>query len=243
MMELQIAVCEDLEQERFRLGQMIQRYAKEKSLALQLHLFSNGEDLLLSIQQSGFYHILFLDIYMPGLSGIETAERIRSTGCNAAIIFATTSIEHGLESFRVRAADYLTKPFHQADVDRTLDWCLAHMPDSLRRITVYSEGEWQELTLSSILYVEVLGHRSYIHTQKRSIVVSQTLGNLEAVIDSRDFLRCHRSYLINMNHVQSFQKHCFIMSNGTTIPISIANRSRVRNTFCDWNYIRTWEQS
>ena len=148
---LPIAVCDDLEEERALLGHMLQSYAQRKGLSLQLHLFVSGEELLHNIRQVCACQVLFLDVYMSGISGVEAARRLRAAGCETSIVFATTSTDHGVDSFEVRASDYLVKPFRQEEVDRALDWCLEHMPEPLRSLSVYAEGEIQEFPLASVL--------------------------------------------------------------------------------------------
>ena len=144
---LPIAVCDDLEAERVQLGRMIRTYAQQRGFSIHPRLFVSGEELLDAVRRPDSYHVLFLDIFMAGLSGVETALRLRAAGCRGTIVFATTSLDYGVVSFDVQAADYLVKPFRQEDVDRTMDWCLEHLPDSLRVLPVYAEGERQELPL------------------------------------------------------------------------------------------------
>ena len=242
MKPLQIAICDDLEEERVILSRMLRNYARRQGLSLQVHFFVSGEELLQSVRRANACQVLFLDIYMPGISGVETARRLRAAGYGASIVFATTSTDHGVDSFEVRASDYLVKPFRQEDVDRTMDWCLEHLPDSLRVLPVYAEGERQELPLSSISYVEVLGHQCHIHTSCQTVVVRRGLDDLEAAIGSRDFLRCHRSFLVNLNFVQDITGSDFRLSDGTLVPISSGNLSKIRNLFSDWTYMKAWEQ-
>ena len=241
MNPLQIAICDDLEEERALLSRMLRDYARRQGLSLQLHFFVSGEELLQNLRQASACQILLLDIYMPGLSGVETARRLRAAGCGSSIVFATTSTDHGVDSFEVRASDYLVKPFRQEDVDRALDWCLEHMPEPLRSLSVYAEGETQEFPLSSVLYIEVLGHQCHIHTSRRTLVVRRGLDDLERAVDSPDFFRCHRSFLVNLSHVECIESSDFLMSDGARIPISSANLPRARDTFLDWVYRKAWE--
>lgn len=241
MPEFSIAICDDLESERISLARMVQSYIRAKELSVQLQLFSSGESLLAALEGGQLIHLLFLDIYMPGLSGVETARRIRFTGSELSIIFATTSQDHGLDSFEVRASDYLVKPFRQEEVDRALDWCLEHMPEPLRSLSVYAEREPQEFPLASVLYIEVLGHQSHIHTLRQTVVVRKSLDDLERAVDSPDFFRCHRSFLVNLGHVERIESSDFLMSDGARIPISSANLPRARDTFLDWVYRKAWE--
>ena len=216
MRELWVAVCDDLEEERLSLARMIRSWARSRGLSVQIRSFSSGEELLNACRQPELYQFVFLDIFMPGLSGIETARRLRASGCNMSIIYATTSVDHGVESFETRAADYLVKPFREEDVARALDWCLEH--------------------------IEVLDHHCQIHTLRQTVVTRRGLDDLEAVINSGDFLRCHRSFLVNMNHIQGMEDSDFRMSDGALVPISAANRVSLRSAFIDWTYRKAWEQ-
>ena len=237
-----IAVCDDLEEERALLGHILQSYAQRKGLSLQLHLFVSGEELLHNVRQVCACQVLFLDVYMSGISGVEAARRLRAAGCGTSIVFATTSTDHGVDSFEVRASDYLVKPFRQEEVDRALDWCLEHMPEPLRSLSVYAEREPQEFPLASVLYIEVLGHQSHIHTLRQTVVVRKSLDDLERAVDSPDFFRCHRSFLVNLNFVQDITGSDFRLSDGTLVPISSGNLSKIRNLFSDWTYMKAWEQ-
>ena len=242
MKPLQIAICDDLEEERVILSRMLRNYARRQGLSLQVHFFVSGEELLQSVRRANACQVLFLDIYMPGISGVETARRLRAAGCGTSIVFATTSTDHGVDSFEVRASDYLVKPFRQEEVDRALDWCLEHMPEPLRSLSVYAEREPQEFPLASVLYIEVLGHQSHIHTLRQTVVVRKSLDDLERAVDSPDFFRCHRSFLVNLNFVQDITGSDFRLSDGTLVPISSGNLSKIRNLFSDWTYMKAWEQ-
>ena len=240
MREFNIAICDDLEEERLTLARMVRAYALKRDKSFHLRLFSGAAELLDASTEPDVFQILFLDIFMPHLSGIEVARRLRRAGADAAIIFATTSLDHGLDSFEVRASDYLVKPFLQEDVDQALDWCLEHLPETMRRLPVYVEGETLEVPLASICYIEVLGHQSHIHTAHRELVTRRGLDALEEDLNSRDFLRCHRSFLVNMNHIQRIEGSDFRMCEGTLIPISTSSLTRIRNTFIDWTYCKAW---
>ena len=242
MREFSIAICDDLESERISLARMVQSYARERGISVRLRLFSSGEGLLEALRTSEDIRLLFLDIYMPGLSGLDTARRIRSAGIQLSIIFATTSQDHGLESFEVQASDYLVKPFRADEVSACLDWYFSHVPEPLRLLSVYSEGEQQQVPLASISYIDVYGHQSRIHTPRGVITARRGLDDLEAAIDSRDFLRCHRSFLVNLNHVTGIEDGGFRLEDRTLVPISSANAARVRAQFIDWTYLKAWSQ-
>lgn len=239
--ELSIAICDDLREERSTLIRMVQNYCRQKGISLHMYPFSSGEELLSAMHRPERFHVIFLDIYMPGLTGIETARRIRQSDSSVAIILATTSLDHGIEGFEVDASDYLVKPIQEEDVARSLDWCLEHPSALLQVVSVYSEGEWIDIPLSSISYIEVLDHQSHIHTdQKKTIVTRRGIDDLSGSIGSEDFLRCHRSYLVNMNHVQSIEGADFRVTGGELVPISMRDLAKHRSQFIDWTYKKAW---
>ena len=240
MTEFTIGICDDLEEERVALARMVSAYAQNHGKKFRAQLFSSGAELLGTLTETEPLHILFLDIFMPRQSGIEVARQLRRAGMDTAIIFATTSTNHGLDGFEVQAADYLVKPFQQEDVDQALDWCLDHLPKTMRCLQVCTEREKREIPLSAITYIEVLGHQSHIHTTRQVLVTRRGLDALESELDSRDFLRCHRSFLVNMNYIQQIEDSDFQLTGGIKIPISTTNLARIRNAFIDWTYCKSW---
>ena len=221
MGELWVAICDDLEDERRALAQMVRGYARRRGRTVRFRFFASGDELLASSQQLRTCQILFLDIYMPGLSGVETARRLRDAGFDTAIVFATTSIDHGLDSFDVWAADYLTKPFREEEIDRALDWCLEHLPEPMRVLSVYSEGETQEFPLSSIRYLEVFGHKLVIHlSDGRVEQLNNSLSQARELLPQDRFLQCHRSYLVNKQAVRSLRRYEITLGNGEVVPVS-----------------------
>lgn len=242
MTDINIAICDDLMEERATLRRMLLGYFREKGLGARMRPFASGEELLSALEEGKRFDIFFLDIYMPGLSGVETARRIRRMDQEAAIIFVTASTEHGMESFELGVSDYLVKPIGEEDVARSLDWFFAHPPEGLRKLSVCAGRERVDIPLSSILYIEVLDHRAHIHTQREVIVIRRKLEDLIADINSEDFLRCHRSYLVNMNHIQSVKNADFCVTGGDLVPISTRDLTRHQSRFIDWAYKKAWGQ-
>lgn len=240
-MDVVIAICDDLPEERATLAQMVRACCQKRQINGKLHLFSSGNDLLASFKP-GRFHMVFLDIYMAGLSGMETAHKIRERDQICALIFATTSHEHGIESFEVRASDYLVKPFCLQDVDDALEWCLSNMPEEFRCLSVCSRWEQVEIPLGSIRNVEIRDHQAHIFTESDVIVTRRGMDELEAEINSEDFLRCHRSFLINMNHAHNLEGNAFRMKGGELIPIGSTSATWARERFINWTFLKTWRQ-
>jgi len=238
-MELSIAICDDLAVDRICLARMVESFFQGRQEKCHLSVFSSGEELL-SRFRPGRFQILFLDIYMPGLSGMETARKIRKADRDCAIIFATTSKNHGLDSYEIQAADYLVKPFCRSDLYDALEWCLSQCIRPARCLRVMSEWEQTDIPLSSLRYIEIHGHLAQIHTRNGAVSVRRSLDDLEHAIQSLDFLRCHRSFLVNMNYIVRLQNNSLYLDKGELIPIGPSNAAQVKRIFADWLFARDW---
>lgn len=240
-MKVKIAICDDLKAEQIQLANYIRAYCAEQSLEVGIKLYSSGEELLDSFR-SGMFHILFLDIYMDGLDGVQTARKIRETDQTCAIIFATTSEEHGLVSYEVQASDYLVKPIRAEEVASAMDWCVEQIRSTYRILTVTCESGTVSLPLRDIQYIEIQGHTAMLHTADRVLVTRRGLDELEQEIRHPDFLRCHRSFLVNMNHIHWLDKNAFRLYSGTSVPIGSTMTAKVKDQFMSWFFVKTWAQ-
>ena len=241
-MKLSIMICEDLEEERMSLARIVRRSCQERGIDLELELSTSGEELLDRFR-SRRWDIIFLDIYLGGISGTEAARIIRGQDQSCALVFATTSREHGLLSYELRVTDYLLKPFTQADVEAALDWILLDREEQYQTITIRSEWEEEELLLRDIQYIEVIRHTSVLHLTNGIKRTRKGLNELEAEIGDGSFLRCHRSYLVNLDHVTAVVEGDFVMKCGDRVPISAKRAVEVKRAFFDWSLEKSWDGS
>lgn len=215
-MPLSIALCEDTKSDR----DLLQNQLAESGFAVRCEAFSSGEELL-SAFAPGKYDLIFLDIYMGGIKGVEAAAEIRKTDRTVMLAFTTTSTEHTLESYRLKAASYLEKPVKPEDVREVLELVQAKR-DSAASITLLIEGESRKLPLSSILYFEQVNHAVFVHTHTETLRTSQTvkLKDIEPLLPGC-FFRCHHSYIANLSYVRGVDKELkvFEMQNGDKVYI------------------------
>lgn len=238
-MELSVMVCDDLEEDRFTLARMVQRYADASHIRLTLDTAASGDELL-SRLTPGKWDVAFLDIYMPGISGIDAAKQVRERDPACALIFATTSREHGLIGYDLQIMDYLVKPFNQGDVNSALDWLLQNRNNQIRTLSFHADWESVEVRLRDISYIEVRQHTSLIHVDGRVFSTRRSIDSLESEIRSEQFFRCHRSFLVNLDQVSGIQKRDFLMADGTLVPISMQNLARARQACLNWSLEKSW---
>jgi len=239
-MRLTVMICEDLEEERMALARMVRRVCRSRGIDLELELSASGEELLDRFRTRR-WDILFLDIYLGGISGTQAARSIREKDQTCALIFATTSREHGLLSYELRVTDYLLKPFSQEDVETALDWILLEREERFQTLTIRSEWEEEQILVRDILYIEVIRHSAVIHLTNGVKRTRKGLQELENEIGDSGFLRCHRSFLVNLEHVAAVDHGDFAMENGDRVPISAQRAAEVKRAFFDWSLEKTWD--
>ena len=238
-MRISVMICDDLEEERATLARMVRDYARRHGLALRLESAAGGEELL-ERWGPGRWDVAFLDIFMPGLSGVETARRLRQQDGSCALIFATTSQEHGLESFSLGVMDYLVKPFGQGDVDQALDWFVRREAVRLRRLQVGPEWQEETIRVGDVTYVEMQRHTAVIHTDGAVYELRRTLEALEAELNDRRFFRCHRGCLVNLDRVTALERRDFRLENGELVPVSAKRYGEARQRLQEWLLAKNW---
>lgn len=232
-MSVTFMLCDDSDEERGALSRAIQNYAARQGLELRLETASNAGELLKRWALSR-WDAVFLDIYMPGLSGIDAALRLRAMDPGLCLIFATVSREHGLVSYDLRATDYLLKPFTQQDVDSVLDYFLEKYADKLRSLRVRTAWGDFDVRFRDICYIEIQNHQAVLHTREQELTLWRSLDELEEQLQDENFLRCHRSYLVNLEHVRELGRRDFVMDCGDLVPVSRQKIQSVQQRYQAW---------
>lgn len=224
---LRIVICEDSCEDADRLKSLIM----ESGIPVSIELFASGEDLLQTFKP-GRYDLAFIDIYMNGLSGIKAVELIRKNDTNVVIAFATSSLDHTLDSYRLGALKYLEKPIKAEDVKEALE--LAEMKVRSRAsISLLISGEHTDVPLDSLLYFEVKNREVWAFTSSGILKISQTvkLDDIESILPSPPFIRCHHSFFVNLCYVDSMENGDFRMANGDRVYVRRGDAVKYASVF------------
>ena len=222
-----IAVCDDNAKDRARLIASIRTILDARRLAAELREFASGEVLLSAMDHQRF-SICFLDIFMGGISGVATARRIRAAAAPTAIVFTTSSPEYMADGFEVGAAHYLVKPFTQEAVETALDRCLLLVGEAERFVELTVDREPRRVLLSKLRWAESWGNVCTLHLEDAELNTWLSLEELSALLDDTRFLRCQRSYLVNLDHVSGLRGGNFVLTDGVLIPVSRDGRAAMK---------------
>ena len=236
---MNIAIVDDIAAERALLRSRLERQLSRRNIQANLLEYETGEAFLSSCAKLQFA-VLFLDIYMNGVNGIETAKQFRSMDARCLLIFTTTSTDHALEGFRVRAMHYLVKPYTEEMISDLIDEILARLPSTERYMTLKLNGTEVPLPFSSFIYAEHFSHMIHIHTSgERELVTRQSFDSFitSLKMDSR-FYRCNRGVVINLEHAVDFDGSGFRLDNGSNVSVSRKLLKNARQTFMEFLFQR-----
>lgn len=188
---------------------------------VDLRVFSDSSEGLAAVGECK-PDIVFLDIEMDGVNGLEIAARLKDEVC---VIFTTAYMDYALEGFNLDAVDYLHKPFSYARFEtafskalRRIEYSRANL--SSRTIVVKQEYNNVSIALDDISYIEAMEGYSKIFRDSGKCVVSRViLKNIGLMLPADAFLRVHRSYIVSRAKIRSFNRQEIILSDGTVIPV------------------------
>lgn len=230
---LQIAVCEDNPAD----AALLESHIEKSGIPSARRGFDDGEAFLRSFR-AGLYDLVFLDIYMGGMNGIEVAKAIRETDEYVVIAFTTTSPDHTLESYRLGALKYLEKPVTADGVRETMELALFKRKSRSFITLTMSGGKRADIALDSVLYFELKDHVIKIHTSAGLLTTSQSvrIDDIEKRLPSPPFMRCHRSYMVNLNYVHTVDRElqAFIMKNGDRADIRRGHAAKYLKELDKW---------
>ena len=232
---MRIAIVDDLADERVLLRQRLEHQLARRNVQADLLEYESGEAFLTAAQDEPFT-VAFLDIYMAGANGIETARALRQHDTDCLLIFTTTSTDHALEGFQVRAMQYLVKPFTEDDIARLMDEIFARLPQPDKYMALKtSEGELR-LAYKNILYAEHFAHVIYIHTTAGKTLTTRQpfktfIGPLK---DDPRFFVCGRGVIVNLEHAADLDSAAFRMADGSNVGISQDLLKSARQAFMEF---------
>ncbi|MGI6585279.1 MAG: LytR/AlgR family response regulator transcription factor [Lutisporaceae bacterium] len=232
---LQIAVCDDNMDELSNIVQLMNQYRVSKHLDCEFANFQNGFELIAILEKGKRFDIYCLDIIMPGFTGIEVAKEIRNFDKTAPILFFTSSPEFALESYSVKAINYILKPISKEKLFFTFDDILERIKAEKKEaaIVVKSNEGIQRILISNLVFAEVIGRNVLYHLLSGKVVectesFSSACDNL---LKYGQFIKTHRSYIVNMQYIDTISNHQVTLQTLSRIPISQGKAREIKERY------------
>lgn len=216
-----IAVCDDEARELNAVAVLLHDWEAERQLPLRRKLFSNAVELLEAARRERFT-LYLLDVIMPSMDGISASRELRTFDCAADIVFLTSSPEFAYESYRVGALDYLLKPVNRDQLFSLLDRLYLREQQPGEAMILKTSTTIIRIPFSQLVFVEVMGKRLYFNLIGGEVrEVSGSLKEYEDLLLARpEFMRVHRSYIVNMLQAAEFSSTRIRTFSGKEIPVS-----------------------
>ena len=228
-----LGICEDCLEERSIIIEKAASFFEKENLRYSIQAYGSGDSILAEIEDgTAVFDLILMDINLGDSNGFETAVKIREMNRQVPIAFLTASREYAVESYDVGAVAYLLKPVKEeklfalfARMSRT------ELPRSL---SVKQRGLVKNLDYRDILYMESSGHRVVIHlSEGRDETVYYKLDELEAALCDERFIRCHKSFLVNMDYVKHAEKD-FLIGKDCIVPIRTHGRKDIIKRYTEY---------
>ena len=222
---LHIMTCEDDVEDARQLARALGSCHILHDVDYQVESFRTARQLLLNYE-AAHCDILFLDILIGDGDGISVARKIRDLNADVPIVFVTSSRDYAIDSYDVNAVHYLMKPVTPQAVDEALKRCQRVIHDKHRTIKVMSGRMTERVLARDVMYAETFGHRVTLHLRGRDLDTTTPLAKI-AEEGGDPFLRCHRSFVVNMDYVTAVHGKSFMMADGSEVPIRTNGSAQV----------------
>ncbi len=207
---IKIAIVEDEHAYAMQLQEYLHQYENENSEVFEISLFSDGDEILNKYKP--VYDIILMDVEMKFMDGMSAAEEIREVDSEVVIIFITNMPQYAIRGYAVDALDYVLKPVSYFAFSQRLNRAISRMKKrESKTLAISIKGGTVRLDVANITYIESRGHTLIFHTVGANYEASGTMKELEKELESMNFYRGNKGYLINLAHVDGIKDGCAIV--------------------------------
>lgn len=236
-------VCEDDPVQNRNLGRMVCGWGETQGLELQISSCTDCISFQEVWRKEKDFNLILLDIDLgQGINGMELAEQIRRENESTAIVFVTGLSEYMSRGYDVQALHFLVKPVEKERLWSVLDRALKMVEKKEAFLLLQEEGRLERIPVGRILYAEAFSHTSALCLSPEkpggkvlSREVRMNLGDLEKELPSHCFLRCHRSYLVNLGNIRRIEKNRVFLEGVLPVPVSRERRRALFQEFLEYH--------
>ncbi|MHB8127670.1 MAG: LytR/AlgR family response regulator transcription factor [Mobilitalea sp.] len=238
---LRIAICDDNTSDLSNMVSMVNDYIvmRRNKYEIECVAFQNAMDLIASMERGQRYDLVLLDILMPFMTGMEAAKKIRQLGHEVKIIFSTSSTEFAVESYSVDAYYYAIKPIWKEKLNILLDKVLSEIDINAGScILIKNKNGLTRIYINRLEYAEVIGRTIFYHITDGSVL--EAAGSMveleEELLSHLCFIKPHRSYVINMEHIDTLSQRDIKMRSHALVPMAKANYNTLKTSYISFSF-------
>ena len=225
---LLIAIVDDHAQDAGLLKGYVEEYCRKSNQAAMIHVFQDGLDFIRSTET---HDIVFLDIQMGRLDGLETARIMRKINRESILIFVTNMAQFAIKGYEVDALDFIIKPVSMASIVYVMDKALKRLTGSNHAaFSLKTPDGTISLAANDITFVEVFDHNLVYHTTGGDYTVRGRLSDVSEKLDPERFVLCNRSFIVNLRHVSNVTAD-YLLIGDSRIPVSKSHRKELMKRF------------
>ena len=235
LMCLKIALVDDEKIYNDEMSVICREFAAENRLNIEVAEYCDGDSFLNSKED---HSIVFMDIYMNGMDGILTAQKLREHGSGCILIFMTTSTEHMPEAFSCHAFEYIVKPFSPERVKKVLADAVKLLPPPNEYLELYCDRKKVRVGLGEIVSAVTDAHYLEVALSDGTLLrCRMTIKQfLEQTNDNKRFILINKGIIVNADYITDFENNCCILENGASLPIRVRDRLSIEQAAREYNF-------
>lgn len=232
---IRIAICDDESKYLKKMEESIKIIMqKEQIQEYKIDLFSSAEDLEMVLIGQEIYQVIFLDINMPQMSGLELAQRIRERDKDVILVFTTAFLDYAIEGYRLNVLRFLLKDMLEQLLPECMDAVLRKLQLYVKTISCpFIEGV-KEILIADICYIESQKHKlifHVLHHEQKIYTLYDKLDNFDEKLEAYDFIRVHKSFLVNIMYIKSIGNYKVKMQEGELLPVPREKFQQVKEKY------------
>ncbi len=209
---MKIAIVDDIDLYRENLARCLQNCCAEHSIDVEIDCYSDGIEIL--DKKDIVYDVIYLDIKMNFVDGMEAAREIRERDNEVIIVFCTNYIKYAIDGYSVNATDFLIKPVSDFAFNEHFKKLLSKLKiNDVPFLLIKTKLGIKKVRCDKIIYLESEGHYIKLVTKTEEIIFLDTLKNIESQLDSKKFFRCNSCYIVNLKYVKEILENYVVVED------------------------------
>ena len=228
---IHIAIVDDVQEDRVLLIDKIDGYMLKNNLSYELCEYKSSEEFL-NVFRAKDFDIVFMDIYMGGMNGIEAAAQLRAYDRECRLIFLSVSQEHIWQAVSLGICHYIIKPFTDTNFQQAMTNCCLLPEYTVSTLEVICDKKNLILDTGKILYINKVGRNILIHMTQQTFTVKGTFTQItQPLLEDKRYLISIQGVLVNMDKIADLTGNVFIMQNGEQVPINMRRKKMIQEAY------------